>query len=131
MKLAFPLKNEEDLANDFANARFIGVYDAQRMKMEIFTLADIENQMGLSSFFKVMTSQGLSATVSPFYSYLSLSVFKELNIETYKANSYHLKENIAVFHAGKLEPFDVHESLLTGMCIQKCNPGVYSLDRNY
>jgi predicted Fe-Mo cluster-binding NifX family protein len=131
MKIAFPLKNEEELANDFAHARFIGVYDVQHMKMEIFTLADIENQIGISSFFKVMTSQGLSATVSPFYSYLSLSVFKEIHIETYKANSYHLKENIAIFNEGKLEHFDVHESLLTGMCIQKCSPGVFSVDSNY
>ena len=119
MKIAFPLKNENELSNDFEYARFIGIYDKRLNKFEIFTLSEIKNQIGLSRFFDKMATQGLKAVISPFYSYLSLHVFKEIHIATYKAHSFNLKENISLIRKGKLELFDVHESLLTGMCIQK------------
>ncbi|MDP4207527.1 MAG: hypothetical protein Q8928_01805 [Bacteroidota bacterium] len=120
MKIAFPLRSKSELASDFAHSPIIGIYDDSTGKTETFKLAEIERSIGLHCFLDVMTSQGLKMVVSPFYSYMSLRVFKENNIETLKAIGKSMEDNIEMVKNKKLQPFDAMESLMVGECAGSC-----------
>ena len=119
MKVGFPLKNEHELANDFAHSSFIGVYDEYSGNRELYAIAD-NSVFNQQNAFELMLKHGLAKVASPFFSFMSLRVFKENHIVTYKAKSLRLDENILLFQTGKMIPFDIYESLLTGDCAKDC-----------
>lgn len=121
MKIAFPLLNEKELAMDFIHSRYIGIYDDKEHKTDLIPLSGIEQKLGITVFFDTLTSQGLTSVVSPYYSYMSLRVFKEYEVETLKAMSNNLDENIKHLKEKALKPFNVYESLLIGDCAKDCN----------
>lgn len=120
MKIAFPLLNEKELSTDFAHSKYIGIYDDGEGKTELVSLSDLVKDAGAVMIFESLAAQGLQLVASPFYSYLSLRVFKENNIITLKAVGKSLEENIRQFKASELRPFDVQESLLVGDCAKDC-----------
>jgi predicted Fe-Mo cluster-binding NifX family protein len=119
MKVGFPLKNEKELAKDFAHSQLIGVYDEYTGTSSFYPINEstVSNQQYI---FEQMLNHGLAKVASPFYSFMSLRVFKENNIVTYKAKGYTLDDNILLFQTGKMTPFDIYESLLTGDCAKDC-----------
>ena len=121
MKIAFPLTNKNELAMDFAHAHFIGIYDDVDSSTELIPLSSIEKELGIVYFFDAIISHGLNYVASPYYSYMALRVFKENNIETYKAKGINLSENIGYFNTKGLKQFDVYESLLVGECAKSCS----------
>jgi predicted Fe-Mo cluster-binding NifX family protein len=121
MKIAFPLVNERELAVDFMHSRYIGIYDDVNGKTEFIPVDGIEKHIGVALFFDALTSQGLKSVISPFYSYMSLRVFKENEIETLKAIGNNLEENIGHFKESSLKPFDVYESLINKDCVSDCS----------
>lgn len=120
MKIALPLKNEKDLANDFSEALFIGVYDTEKSKIEYFSIPTIQKHIGMSCFFDVMSTQGLKAVVSPYYNYMVFSVFKESRIEPFKARGYSLDDNIWYFERNELKVFDLSENFQIAECSKDC-----------
>lgn len=119
MKIAFPLLNETELAEDFAHATYLGIYDDRLGKTEMIFLAgssDNSNQI-----FSTMLSSGIKSVASMFYSYMSLRVLKENDIEPLKASSMDLIDNINEWKGELLKPFDVFEALLTGPCAHDCS----------
>lgn len=120
MKIAFALMNEKELAVDFAHSHYLGIYDEEKDKTEVIPLAGIDQKSGVTALFHTMTNEGLSSVVSTYYSYLTIRVFKENNIETLKAIGTNLEENINRFKSGQLKPFELYESLLIGECAKDC-----------
>ncbi len=121
MKIAFPLLNEKELAIDFVHSDYIGIYDDVEGRIELISISGIEKKVGITLFFDTMTGQGLKSVVSPYYSYMTLRVFKENKIETLKAISSNLDENIRFFKDRSLKPFSTYESLLIGECAKDCS----------
>ena len=121
MKTAFPLVNENELAIDFAHSKFIVIFDDAEMNTQLIPLTGIEKELGILNFFDLMVTYGLHSVVSPFYSYMALRVFRENNIETYKAEGTNLAQNISSFKTKKLDLFNVYESLLIGECAKSCS----------
>jgi predicted Fe-Mo cluster-binding NifX family protein len=120
MKIAFPLVSDNILAADFTHAHFVGVFDTEMDKIEILSIDEIDKKTGNSSFSQTLISVGINVVVSAYYSFMSLRVFKENSIEPYKASSADLHENIAMYKAKELYPYDVVESLLIGDCARDC-----------
>jgi hypothetical protein len=120
MKVAFPLINEKELAVDFVHSHFVGIFDDVKNRTDLLPIAGIEKNVGITVFFDAMTSQGLKFVVSPHFSFMSLRVFKENNIEPYKAEGVSLQDNIDLFKTAALKPFDIRESYLGGECAREC-----------
>jgi predicted Fe-Mo cluster-binding NifX family protein len=118
MKLGFPLIDDSCLAQDFAHSKFIGIFDANTGKKTI--LAQGDTLIAEKSVFESLVYNQLTMVISPFYSFLSLRVFKENKIVTYKAVDKTMEDNIERFQSGKMKPFNVYESLLTGKCAKDC-----------
>lgn len=121
MKIAFPLLNENKLAIDFAHASYIGIYDDKENTTELIPLLEMTLKSGVSVFFDALISQGLTSVISPYYSYMSLRVFKENEIETLKAMDRSLEENIRYFNEKTLKPYTIYESLQSGDCVSNCS----------
>lgn len=119
MKIGFPLVNENELAHDFAHSNFLGLYDERTGEKDFFPIVGFTDPKE-NYFFDFMVKQGLTKVASPFYSFMSLRVFKENNIETYKAKGDTIDDNIQLFVNGKMKPFDIYEALLTGDCAKDC-----------
>ena len=120
MKIAFPLLNKTELADDFAHANFIAIYESKTDKLEIVPLSGLEKGVGASTFFGNLIGRGLNSVACSFYSYMTLRVFKENNVETLKSISTELIENINAYNINSLPQFDVYEALLTGPCASDC-----------
>jgi predicted Fe-Mo cluster-binding NifX family protein len=120
MKIALPLLNEKELAIDFTHSNFIGIYDVNNNELQILNNQSLEKKLKAMELFKNMINDGLAFTISPFYSYMSLRVFKEIRIQTLKAQGISLNENIRSFRESKLLPFNIDESLLYGECAKDC-----------
>ena len=116
MKIAFPLLNEKELAIDFVHSHYIGIYDDVEAKTELIPVSDIKNTL----FFDAMNSVGLRYVASPYYSYMTLRVFRENEISTLKAVSKNLEENIQHYNNQSLKPFDVYESFKVDECSKSC-----------
>jgi len=121
MKIAFPLLNEKELAIDFVHSHYIGIYDDVEGKTELISVSETGKKVGNTLFFEVMTSKGLKSVISPFFSYMTLRVFKENNIETFKAISSNLEENIKYIKTQSLEPFNIYESIQVNNCKRECS----------
>lgn len=121
MKIAFPLLNETELAIDFAHSHFIGLYDDVENKTELIPVFEIRKNADLIMFFDSMTVNGLKSVASPYYSYMTLRIFKENEINTLKAEGRSLEENIHHYNSQSLKPFNVYESLLVGECAKSCS----------
>jgi predicted Fe-Mo cluster-binding NifX family protein len=118
MKVGFPLMNENELANDFAHSKYIGICDVSTGLSEIMPIDDtLGNER---SIFDSLLQNNLKLVISPFYSFMSLRVFKENKISTYKAKGRLVDENLLFLKSGKMKPFDIYESLLTGECARDC-----------
>ena len=120
MKIAFPLLNEKELANDFAHAYHIGIYDEDDDQTELISISEIEKISSVSKFFELLTTLGLNSVVSPHYSYMSLRIFKENQIRPLKAVGTNLNHNIKLHNEKALNPFDVYESLINDACASDC-----------
>lgn len=121
MKIAFPLANERELSVDFMHSRFIGIYDDASEKTDLIPVHGIKQNVGVTLFFDALLSQGLKFVVSPFYSYMTLRVFKENGIGTLKAVSTDLVENINYYKNSSLKPFDVYDSFHIRDCVRDCS----------
>ena len=119
MKIAFPLLNEKELAEDFAHANYLGIFDDRAGKTEMILLASASDNS--NQVFSTMLSSGIRAVASMFYSYMSLRVLKENSIEPLKAVSMDLEENLTEWKSNLLVPFNVYEALLTGACASECS----------
>jgi predicted Fe-Mo cluster-binding NifX family protein len=120
MKIALPLLNEKELAIDFTHSNFIGIYDVNNNELQILNNQSLEKKLKAMELFKNMINDGLAFTISPFYSYMSLRVFKEIRIKTLKAQGISLNDNIRSFKESMLLPFNIDESLLYGECAKDC-----------
>jgi len=118
MKVGFPLINESELANDFAHSAYIGIFDTSTGKKNILpTGMDLNNE---KIVFQSLFQNELNMVISPFYTFMSLRVFKENNVVTYKAKGSTVDANLQFYNSGKMKPFDIYESLLTGECAKDC-----------
>jgi hypothetical protein len=120
MKIAMPLLNEKELAVDFTHSNFIGIYDVMENELKMFSNDSLESKLKAMDFIKNMVTEGLMYTISPFYSYMTLKIFKEIKIEALKSRGINLNENIASFKERALCPFNFEESLLYGECARDC-----------
>lgn len=114
------MKTHDELANDFVQATYLGIYDLENNRMEFLSTQGIEHQFGMLSFFQAMVDAGLSSVISPFYSFMAIRVFKEYHIQTYKASGYDLQKNIRLFKACLLKPFDHIDSFQNHQCASQC-----------
>lgn len=121
MKIAFPLINEEKLAADFAHSRFIGIYDDEINTVELLSVEKKGESDNSSTFFDLMKEANLMAVASPQFSFMSIRVFRENNIETYKAVSLSLDENIEMVKAKNLDLYAVAESKVGSGCARECS----------
>lgn len=120
MKIAMPLINESKLAVDFTHSNFIGIYDVTEGELKMFSNDSLESKLKAMDFIKNMVTDGLVYTISPFYSYMTLKIFKENNIKALKSKGNDLNENIKSFKNSALCPFLLEESLLYGECAKDC-----------
>jgi predicted Fe-Mo cluster-binding NifX family protein len=121
MKIAFPLLNENEMAQDFAHSQFIGIYDEKTDSSSIISLKNKAEDQSVNDFFDMIAAQGLQCVVSPFFSFMSLRVFKENNIKAYKAHGKSIDENISKFKDRILTPFSPYEALMAGGgCSSSC-----------
>jgi predicted Fe-Mo cluster-binding NifX family protein len=118
MKIAFPLLTEKDLAQDFAHSKLIGIFDISTSYMKLLPVG--ENLTDEKNIFDSLVQNELNMVISPFYSFMSLRVFKENGIKTFKALRGTIDDNINSYMSGKMKPFDIYESLLTGDCAKDC-----------
>lgn len=121
MKIAFPLIDKKELAVDFVHSNYVGIFDSENNKTDLLPIAGFEKNIGIVAFFDAMTSAGLNSVVSPYYSFMALRVFKENNIETYKAKGTNLQDNINFFKADSLKSFDLYESMVISPCAKDCS----------
>ncbi len=121
MKIAFPLIDQKELAIDFAHSNYIGIFDDEKNKTDLLPIAGVEKNIGIEAFFDAMTSAGLNSVISPYYSFLALRVFKENNIETYKAMGTDLQDNIDHFKANSLKSFELYKSVTVSSCTKECS----------
>lgn len=122
MKYLFPLINDKELANDFVHSQFIGIYDDDTNKTELIPTSGTDGKPIDNVFFDSIVNKGLKSVISPYYSFMTLRVFKENNIETIKAKSTILDENIQHLKNNTLKPFDIYEALLNGGdCATECS----------
>jgi predicted Fe-Mo cluster-binding NifX family protein len=120
MKIAMPLLNETELAVDFTHSNYIGIYDVKENELKIISNESLESKLKAMDILKAMVSEGLMYVISPFYSYMSLRIFKENNIKALKSKGIKLEANINSFKDSLLNPFDYEESLLIGECARDC-----------
>ena len=121
MKIAFPLLSQSELAIDFIHSQYLGIFDIENDKIDVLSFEGVEKNLVAVAFFEAMTLAGLCSVVSPYYSFMALRVFKENNIETFKAKGTDLLENIAFYKSKRLKSFDIYESLLVGPCAKDCS----------
>jgi predicted Fe-Mo cluster-binding NifX family protein len=118
MKVGFPLTNDTELAHDFAHSKFIGIIDLQTGSKKVVPVGcDLLSE---KEIFETLVKSSLNEVISPFYTFMSLRIFKENNITTYKAKGKSMDDNIHLYKLGKMKPFDIYESLLTGPCAKDC-----------
>lgn len=120
MKVAIPLLNKDELAIDFSHSEFIGIYDSDKNVIDILDNQSLEKKLKIMELFRNLSSVGLVYSISPFYSYLTLRVLKEIKIIPFKAKGISLKENINFFNESRLLQYKVDESLLYGECARDC-----------
>jgi predicted Fe-Mo cluster-binding NifX family protein len=120
MKIAMPLLNEKELAVDFTHSNFIGIYDVKENEIKFISNNTLESKLKAMDILKDMVAEGLMYAISPFYSYMSLRIFKENNIKTLKSRGIKIDDNILSFKESSLFPFHFEESLLTGECARDC-----------
>lgn len=121
MKIAFPLISENELAEDFANSRFIGFYDESDKQTEIIPLKDLEKKLGTGLFPENLISNNLSAIVSQQFNILMLRILKDYGIKALQANGSNLQENIHAFDSGELLPFNLYKSIFGEQCGTGCS----------
>jgi len=118
MKVGFPLQNETELAHDFAHSKFIGIIDLFTGSKKVIPVgADLISE---KSVFDSLITNNLNEVISPFYTFMSLRIFNENKITTYKAMGKSMDENMLLYQSGKIKPFDIYSSLLTGECAKDC-----------
>ena len=127
MKIAFPLLNEEELANDFSHASYVGIYDDVKNHVDMIALSEIEKNLTINTFFDALSALGLIKVISPFYSFMSLRVFKENEIEVLRAEGTNLRENLKLLLVENLKPYHVNDSFLFGECF---SDGITSCSSN-
>ena len=120
MKIAFPLLNKTDLAIDFSHSNYIGIHDLSKKSTDIIDVQSHDKRLEIMDSFRKLNSDGLIYVVSPFYSYMTLRIFKEIQIKTLKAKGIKMCENIKSFEESKLKLYEVNESLLFGPCAMDC-----------
>jgi predicted Fe-Mo cluster-binding NifX family protein len=121
MKVAIPLLNKEELAIDFSHSEFIGIFDTDKNAVELLKNQTLDLKLKTMELLKNLSPVGLAYTISPFYSYMTLRILKEIKIKTLKAKGTNLKDNIKSFKESQLHPFQVDESLLYGDCYRDCS----------
>jgi len=120
MKIAFPLMTEDKLAADFAHSRFVGIYNDETNTTELISIENKESKSNGQAFFSLMINANLQSVASPQFSFMSIRVFKENNIETFKATSLSLLDNIELVKRKSLPLFAVSESRTGSGCAREC-----------
>jgi predicted Fe-Mo cluster-binding NifX family protein len=120
MKVAFPMKNETELAADFVHSKYIGIYDGNADKMNFMPMSEMTKNVGAAMFFDAMMAQGLTSVVSPNFSFMAFRVFRDYNIATYKASGWSVEENIQNLKANTLQPFHSLETDVKS-CSSSCS----------
>lgn len=121
MKIAFPLMNERELADDFANSRFIGFYNETDKQTEIIPLIDLEKALGAAPFPENLISKDLAAIVSKQFNIITLRILKDYGIRALQANGNDLTENINAFVTGKLQAYNLYRSIFGEHCNTGCS----------
>lgn len=114
MKVAFPLKNQRELAIDFGRCDSIGVFDNASNKLELLPY-NASNEL-----FDQISTKGVDCVVGPYFSCVSLQSFKANNIKVYKACSQCVEDNIKGLYSKVLKLFDIYDTVLVGECPKDC-----------
>ena len=125
MKIAFPLISEIELADDFTNSSFVGVYDVDDDKLNLISLSSQTPSSSSGFIFETLKHLEAKSVVSPFYSFMALRVFKENNFNTLKAINTNLEDNIIHFKSGGLQPFNAVDAFFAN---QNCKNGCLSCE---
>jgi len=120
MKIAFPLLNKKVLAVDFSHSNYLGIFDTSKNETDIINIKSMDKKLKMMDSIRSMNSEDLTHVISPYYSYITLRIFKDIQIKPLKAKGINLDENIRLFKDCKLIPFEVNESLLCGECAGDC-----------
>lgn len=120
MKTVFALNDQNYLALDFTKSKMLGIYDEimKDIKFIEFHYEDAINDK--QSVFNQILQQGITKVVSPHYSFMSLRVFKENNIEPLKAVGKSLAFNLNMLIHKQLQVFCVDESGNETSCAKSC-----------
>ena len=121
MKVAFPLRNKKELAIDFVRCESIGVYDQSSRKLEYLPYSS-SNEL-----LDQIKAIGAECVVSPYFSCIALQTFREGNIETYKARSEAIEDNMNGLFSRMLHLFSVYDTLLEGECPKDCSGCKYKI----
>ena len=120
MKIAFPLLTQSEMAIDFSRSKYVGIYDDELKSFEMISLLEKDQNFDFSSFFQSLLQQNLSCVISPFFTFMSLRVFRENNLETLKAEGLNVEANIDLFQQKELKPFVSFDAFKASGCSSSC-----------
>jgi len=121
MKIAFPLLNDSELAVTFSKSKYIGIYDDSVCSMSFIPVNEDNQNVDFKSLFQMMLNYDLHCIVSPFFTFMSLRVFREHNIETLKAEGTNIEENILFLRKNILKPFVSFDAFKSSGCNSSCS----------
>jgi predicted Fe-Mo cluster-binding NifX family protein len=121
MKVAFPLMNSRELADDFSNSRFIGFYNESDQQVEIIPLENLKKVLGSDSFPEILISKELKAIVSQRFNIITLRILKEYGILALQARGNSLNNNIMDYNSGLLQSFNLYFSIFEEQCGSGCS----------
>jgi predicted Fe-Mo cluster-binding NifX family protein len=121
MKVAFPLLSHSELAITFSKSKYIGIYDDAICKLAVIPLTENNQNFDFQLLFQTMLKQDLNCIVSPFFTFMSLRVFRENKIETLKAEGTSIDENILFLKQNTLKPFVSFDAFKASGCSSSCS----------
>lgn len=123
MKIAFPTEinkgMDSTVFNHFGSAGFFIIVDSESDEIEVILNMDLNHQHGKCQPLKALGGKNVDAVVVGGIGGTAMTKLKKSGAKIYKAVDGIVKENLALFKAGKLVefmPFEVCKGHSNGVC---------------
>lgn len=103
MKIGIPLSYDKRLlAFDFSTGHHFGVYNTESKNLVDYSENELYGMFPGKSFLEILKILGIETVLSPNYSVMSLKVFGNEGVKTYKAHDNDIINNLDKLQQNKL-----------------------------